>query len=397
MNAATRLAQDVKAAAWEAGFDRVGISDAAPLDDAAAVMQARIEAGLMDGLAWFTPERVRLATQPQVLLPGAQSILALAASYLGTLPAPPEVAGCPRGRVARYAWGADYHDVLKELARDLVARIQAIVGRPVQARIFVDSSPLAERAVAHRAGLGWFGKNTMLLLPGAGSWAFLCEVILDVPLAPDVPVKKSCGACQRCLDVCPTGALVAPGVLDNARCISFQTIEQRGRIPRALRPLLGRWIFGCDDCQEVCPVNRRALPARLAGLRGFDPDHAYPPLLTLLAMDGTVFRQRFRGTPVLRAKYWGLQRNACVALGNAGDPAAIPELARVLLDPAAHPIVREHAAWGLGRFVEAGKEARVALDRVWIGAEGPLREEVEYALGGGVTALHTPLNNALAR
>ena len=386
------LTEDVKQAALDAGFDRVGVSDAAPLADAERAIRERIAAGQMDGLRWFTAERARLATRPGELLPGARSILALAASYLGERAAPAPLAGAPRGRVARYAWGQDYHDVLKAMARDLVERLAAVAGRPVAARIFVDSSPLAERAVAARAGLGWFGKNTMLLLPGAGSWAFLCEVILDLPLRPDAPLRKSCGACHSCLDVCPTGALVAPGVLDNPRCISFLTIELKERIPRHLRPLMGAWIFGCDDCQDVCPVNRRPLPASVAALRAYGDEAAFPRLLPLLELTDAGFRARYRGSAVLRAKRWGLQRNACVALGNAGDPAAVPALAGVLEDPGAHPLVREHAAWALGRLDTPA--ARRALERAWSALrprsaiDGPpgapadwaLREELRLAL-----------------
>jgi epoxyqueuosine reductase len=378
MVALATLTEDVKHAAYTLGFDRVGVSDASPLSDAESAIQARIAAGHMDGLAWFTPDRARLATRPTVLLPGARSIVALAASYLGQREPPPAESGQPRGRVARYAWGRDYHDVLKQLARELVERIERIAGRHVQARVFVDSSPLAERAVAHRAGLGWFGKNTMLLLPGAGSWAFLCELILDLPLDPDVPVGKSCGACSRCLDVCPTGALVAPGVLDTPRCISFLTIELRDRIPRALRPAMGAWIFGCDDCQEICPVNRKALPAQIASLRAYDDESAFPRLLPLLALDDAQFRQRYRGTPLVRAKSWGLQRNVCVALANAGDPAAIAPLRQVVLDAARHPLVREHAAWALGRF--ADPHARTALEAALRQEDLPEEVAAEVAL-----------------
>ncbi|HEV2126875.1 MAG TPA: tRNA epoxyqueuosine(34) reductase QueG [Chloroflexota bacterium] len=357
------LKDEIKAAAFAIGFDRAGVSDAEPLREAEASIQRRIADGYMDGLRWFTPERARLATRPQELLPGAKSILALAASYLGQQGPPPVEPGNPRGRIARYAWGRDYHDVLKEMARTLIERIEAIAGRPVKARIFVDSSPLAERAVAERAGLGWFGKNTMLLLPGAGSWAFLCEIITDVEVEPDRPVAKSCGACHRCFDVCPTGALVAPGVLHNARCISFLTIELKDRIPRELRPLMGNWIFGCDDCQEVCPVNRKALPARIADLRVYDQETAFPALIPLLKLTDGEFRARYKRTPVLRAKSWGLQRNVCIALGNSGDPAAIPALSAVVADPDCHPLVREHAAWALGRF-DSGT-ARRGLDDAW--------------------------------
>jgi epoxyqueuosine reductase len=278
--------------------------------------------------------------------------------------------------------------VLKELAGRLVERIAAIAGRPVGARIFVDSSPLAERAVAERAGLGWFGKNTMLLLPGAGSWAFLCEVILDLALDADQPVRNSCGRCQRCLDVCPTGALVAPGVLDNRLCISFLTIELKDRVPRAQRPLLGSWIFGCDDCQEVCPVNRKAPSARLAALRAYDDEAAFPRLLPLLSLTDASFKERYRGSAVLRAKRWGLQRNACIALGNLRDPVAIEPLERLLLDEAAHPLVREHAAWALWQFSEPA--ARRALERGWqsvprrVETAAPtdgIRDELALALG----------------
>jgi epoxyqueuosine reductase len=253
----------------------------------------------------------------------------------------------------------------------------------VSARIFVDSSPLAERAVAERAGLGWFGKNTMLLLPGVGSWAFLCEVILDLELEPDRPLRKSCGACRRCLDVCPTGALVAPGILDNGRCISFLTIELKDRIPHELRPQVGNWVFGCDDCQEVCPVNRRPLGARLGALRAYDDEAAFPRLLPLLTFDEASFRARYRGSAVLRAKRWGLQRNACVALGNLGDPAAVPALGAVLGDAEGHPLVREHAAWALGRLERLGiRPARTALERAWRAVPaGPAGEALRAELG----------------
>ena len=388
------LADDVKAAALEVGFDRVAISDAAPLHEAEAVIQQRIAEGHMDGLSWFTPQRAHVATHPEQLLPGAQSILALAASYLGQREAPPVEPGQPRGKVARYAWGRDYHEVLKELGQTLLARVEAIAGRQVRARVFVDSSPLAERAVAERAGLGWFGKNTLLLLPGAGSWAFLCEVILDLPLEPDAPVRKSCGACHRCLDACPTGALVGAGVLDTPRCISYLTIELKGSIPPALRPLMGNWIFGCDDCQEVCPVNRRALSARIAALRAYDDEAAYPRLLPLLALDDAAFRSRYRGTPLFRSKSWGVQRNVCVALGNLQDPVAIPHLVDVLFDRQRHALVRAHAAWALGRFAE--RAARAALDSARAATteeDAELRAELDLALerGAASQALHRGL------
>ena len=353
------LTKRVKALAQEVGFDRAAISDAQPLHEAERRINASIAAGYLDGLHWFTTERAQRATHPTGLMPGARSILVLSASYLARLTQPEPEPGRPRGRIARYAWGADYHDVLRDMARALVARLPAVVGRSVQSRIFVDSSPLAERPVAQRAGLGWFGKNTNILLPGAGSWSFLAAVILDLDLEPDQPLRKTCGACTLCLQACPTQALPAAYVLDGPKCISFLTIELREAIPHALRPRMGAWIFGCDDCQEVCPVNRKAPTARLAALRPRTVEDAYPELLPLLDLDAQSFRARYRGTPITRPKLWGFQRNVCVALGNAGDPAAVPVLGRVLADNDRHPLVRGHAAWALGHL--GGSAARRAL------------------------------------
>lgn len=375
-----RLKQRVKELAQEAGFDRVAIASAEPLLHAEQRINESLAAGHLDGLPWFTAARAHQATHPDALLPGARSILILSVSYLAHIVPPEPQPGRPRGRIARYAWGADYHDVLREMGRAFVERLPAVVGRPVRSRVFVDSSPLAERAVAQRAGLGWYGKNTNILLPGAGSWSFLAAVILDLELPPDQPLRKTCGACTRCLTACPTQALPAAYVLDGPRCISFLTIELRGSIPRDLRPLMGAWLFGCDDCQEVCPVNRRAPEARLARLRPRSVDDAYPELLPLLALDQASFRARYRGTPITRPKLWGFQRNVCVALGNAGDPGAVPALASALADDGQHPVVRGHAAWALGRL--GGGSARQSLTAAYRRTGEPgLHQEVAAALG----------------
>jgi epoxyqueuosine reductase len=204
-----------------------------------------------------------------------------------------------------------------------------------------------DRAAAERAGVGWFGKNTNILTPSHGSWVFLAQVITDVGLRPDAPLKKTCGNCVRCIDDCPTGAIVAPYVLDNRRCISYLTIELRGVIPRELRPLMGDWAFGCDICQDVCPVNRKTAT-------GFDPafqkrhDFDAPELLPLLELGDEEFRERFRNSPIKRAKRVGLQRNVCVALGNLGDARAVPALSKALVHD--DLVVRLHAAWALGRI-----------------------------------------------
>ncbi len=364
----------VKTLARRMGFDLVGIASAEPFlrDEEAAVR--RVRGGLMDGLPWYTEERVRKATHPEKLLPGARSIVSLAMSYFTGDPKPGETA--PRGKIARYAWGDDYHTVMKKRLRRFVDALPEAAGRPVRTRIFVDDGPMNDRAAAERAGVGWFGKNTNILTPSHGSWVLLGQVITDLYLRPDPPLAKNCGECVRCIDACPTGAIVAPYVIDNRKCISFLTIELRGAIPRELRPLVGDWVFGCDICQDVCPVNRDFEPGSEPA---FEQRHDFgaPALLPLLELDDEGFRERFRNSPVKRAKRVGLQRNVCVALGNIGDRAAVPGLARSLTR--GEPLVRSHAAWALGRI--GGRPAIAALEDALAG-EGAteVREEIDAAL-----------------
>jgi epoxyqueuosine reductase len=237
------------------------------------------------------------------------------------------------------------------------------------AKTYVDHGWMLDRAAAARAGLGWLGKNTNLLVPGAGSYVLLAEIVTSAELEPDRPLKKTCGSCDACIRVCPTGALTAPGVLDNRRCISFWTIEHRGVIPLEIRPLIGDWIFGCDLCQEICPVNvsPRAAAPDAAALEAFGPTIAARPRLEeLLALDEETFRARFRGSAVWRTRRSGLLRNACVALGNVADRGSIPALAGALEDH--EPLVRGHAAWALGRL--GGASARAHLEQL-------LRREVD--------------------
>ena len=231
-----------------------------------------------------------------------------------------------------------------------------MVEQPVRTRFFVDDGPMNDRAAAERSGVGWFGKNTNILTPTHGSWVFLAQVITDLELKPDPPLKKTCGECIRCIPACPTDAIIAPYVIDNRRCISFLTIELRGPIPRELRPLMGDWVFGCDICQDVCPVNRKAV---LSTEPDFAKRHDFdaPDLIPLLDLDDEAFRKRFEGSPIRRAKREGLQRNVCVALGNIGDPVAVPALAAALNSDS--PLVRSHAAWALGQI--GGDEAQTAL------------------------------------
>ena len=264
---------------------------------------------------------------------------------------------------------------MKRRMKDLVAELSARLDCDVAARWYVDDGPMLDRAAAARAGLGWFGKNTNLLTGELGSWVFLGQIITDLELEPDPALSKTCGNCVRCIDACPTGAIVSPYVIDNSRCISYLTIENRGPIPPELRPLMLDWVFGCDICQEVCPVNRKAQPTGEAGFGR--PGLATVDLLEILEYTDEDFRRRFEGTPVMRAKKMGLQRNACVALGNQGDRAAVPELARIL--ESGEPLVQQHAAWALGQIgdTEAIAQLEKALEPE---LEGEVQEEILSAI-----------------
>ncbi len=364
----------MKALARELGFDLAGITTAEAFERDEKAAAERVRNGLMDGLPWYTEERVRKATHPKRLLDGARSVISLALSYNTGEPERDE--GALKGKIARYAWGDDYHDVIKARLRQFVDALPGRAGRPVETRIFVDDGPMNDRAAAERAGLGFFGKNTNILTPSHGSWVFLAQVITDLDLRPDLPLLKNCGDCVRCIVACPTNAIIAPYVLDNRRCISFLTIELRGPIPRDLRPLVGDWVFGCDICQDVCPVNRAA-PETVEPAFRQRHDFAAPDLLPLLELDDTAFSERFRKSPVKRAKRVGLQRNVCVALGNIGDPAAVPALASALAERP--PLVRMHAAWALGRI--GGQDAVKALsERLQQEQDEEVREEIRLAL-----------------
>jgi epoxyqueuosine reductase len=246
------------------------------------------------------------------------------------------------------------------------------------AKTYVDHGWMLDRAAAARAGIGWLGKNTNLLVPGIGSNVLLAEIVTSAPLETDAPLKKNCGSCDACMRACPTGALVAPGVLDNRRCISFWTIEHRGVIPLDVRPMIDDWIFGCDLCQEVCPVNTRPAAPDPNALAAFGPViEARPRLEELLTLDEADFRSRFRDSALWRTRRAGLLRNACVALGNIADRGSVPALAGVLDDP--EPLVRGHAAWALGRL--GGAAARAALERALsCEADAWVREECGLAL-----------------
>src|SRR6266536_50216 len=396
----------IKEYAYSLGFDTARITSAEALPEAERVIKERIAQGLMDGLPWFTAERAEVSCHPDALLPGAQSFITLAMCYLSEQPGE-TFDSVPRGRISRYGWGDDYHEVIKARLEQFTAWLREYarkeISNDVETRLFVDTGRMVDRAVAQRAGLGWYGKNTNILTKGWGSWIFLAEIVTNLPLTPDGPLKTNCGSCEICLHACPTGALPNPYELDNTRCISFLTIELRGSIPLELRPLMGNLIFGCDICQEVCPVNKvaekrlglrdkagrtliaaqditRRGTATLQPHQEFRPRPAVgssPELIPLLALTEEEFRERFRRSPIKRTKRRGLLRNVCVALGNIGDPQAVPALIDALHDN--EPLIRGHAAWALGRI--GGPRATEALHKAQkMEKDVEVRKEIQCAL-----------------
>ena len=343
MTPATRAAR-ARTLAVEAGFDLAGVADAAAPPELAFFAEW-ITRGHAGEMAYLTSQREK-RSDLRTAFPWARSVLSVGLQYDTEAPYSTD-SPRDRGWIARYAWGDDYHDVMKGMLERLRATLAAEMG-PMESRVYVDTGPVVERAYAAAAGLGAWGKNTCLLHPEHGSWFFLGEVITDVFMEPDAPRPDMCGTCTACLDACPTGALPAPYVLDATRCISYLTIEVKGSIPEDRRAGIGRQVFGCDICQDVCPWNRRR---RHAGGDSFTAREGLVapelPALAEAALDAEAFRARFRRSPLRRAKRRGLLRNVAVALGNSGDAAGRPILERLAADE--DPVVREHAAWSLSR------------------------------------------------
>ncbi len=367
------LAALLKSWALAAGFDRAGVASLAPAAHGTAFVRW-LARGDFAGMAYLE-RRLEARLHPATVLEGARSALCVALQY-HPLAGQGEPAGDLWPRVARYARGRDYHEVMGERLRALAARIAAALPG-IQSRPYVDTGPVLERDLAARAGLGVVGKNTNLLHRQAGSWFLLGELFLTADLSPDAPVADLCGHCTRCLDACPTGALPQPYRLDSRRCISYWTIEHRGDLPPAARDLVGDWVFGCDVCQEVCPYNTRPAAADHPEL-GLPPERAALDLVALLRLDRESYVARFRGSPMKRVKQEGLQRNAAVAMGNRRDRRYVPALAEALAqDPSS--TVRAHAAWALGRL--GGPAADQALAAALPGeADAQVRAEITAAL-----------------
>lgn len=376
-----KLTRDVKRLAREHGLTVAAVTSADAFPGLERLLIDHIAAGRVDGMPWFTPERAAVSADPRQLMPAAVSILSVGVAYWSIDPGLPDDE--PRGRISRYAWGIDYHKLLKRRMKALHGAIAREVGREVDARHLVDHARIVDRAVAARSGLGWYGKHSCIIVPGHGSWVMLGELLLDLDLEPDPPLDRDCGRCAICLTACPTGAIVAPYTVSAPRCLSFQTIEQRGAIPRELRAPMGDWVFGCDICQEVCPYTKAARPEPDPEFLPGHVDHAYPSLRWLLTMSEGAFRARYAGKATMRTRRAGLARNAAVALGNVGGEA---DAAHLLAALAGHdePLVRSHAAWGLGRLVERSVVApgviRRALDAARTGdADAMVRGEAAAA------------------
>jgi epoxyqueuosine reductase len=350
-----QLTLQIKEEAFRLGFILAGITSPDP-PERLDVFQDWIGKGYQASMDWIgTSRSLERRSDPLKILPKCKSILVLAAPH----PAPQ--GNLKGGNISSYALNQDYHDVLAVRLKKLIKSIENLSGRPVSNRWYVDTGPVLEKELAMRAGLGWIGKNTLLINRSHGSYFFLAEILLDIRLINDpLNIETFCGSCTNCLDTCPTGALREPYVLDANRCISYLTIEHNGNIPKEIRPKMGDWIFGCDICQIVCPWNKPGAEA----LEILDEFHPRAELQNLqledelgLSTDG--FNTRFKASPIKRSKRRGYLRNVSVALGNQKNAAALPALMKALEDQ--EPLVRIHAAWALGEI--GGKETITFLNQ----------------------------------
>jgi epoxyqueuosine reductase len=366
------LTRKVKALAHDLGFAPVGITSADPPEHWASY-ESWVSKGYAGEMGYLERNLDRRA-DPKVLVPGAQSIVCVGLNYL-----PPGLeadSDGPTGQISCYARGDDYHDLMKSKLFELLEGIR-VLDPQVEGRVYVDTGPVLEREYASRAGLGWFGKHTNLIQKRAGSWFFIGELIITTDLVPDPPAVDHCGTCTRCIDACPTDAILEPYVLDSNRCISYLTIELKGPIPKDLREGMGDWVYGCDVCQDVCPWNvKQAEPTAVQEFAA-RPGADRPDLRGLLALDQSAFSQRFRKSPIKRTKRRGLLRNAAVALGNIGDSSDVEALSGALIDDEA--LIRQHAAWALGRI--GGETAKGKLqEQLRLETDPDVQDEIEHAI-----------------
>lgn len=343
----------LKSKAIELGFNIVGITRAEPSPSLEAYF-AWIEAEMHGKMGYMArPDRQVRRQDLNVILPNAQSMILVGLDYR-TLPVPDDILHDPaRGRIASYAWGADYHDIMTPRLEQFAEWLRTEAGVNIAHRVYVDTGAILERSHAQQAGMGFIGKNTMLIHPRRGSYFFLGEILTDIVFdAYDTPHKATmCGNCTRCLVACPTDAFPKPYVLDARRCISYLTIEHKGWIDHNLRPLMGNWVYGCDICQEVCPWQRFSIPTDEQTFYPPNLEYTAPKLLDLLQLTTDTFREQYKHSPIFRIRRHRLVRNACIAVGNWGDDSAIPYLEALLDDE--HPIVRGHSAWALAQITDA--------------------------------------------
>ncbi len=348
MSLKARLVQQ----ATDLGFNRIGIAPAMPSPTLDAYL-AWIDHNMHGQMAYLAREDRQARRQNlNVVLEGVQSLLIVALDYTTLVP-PDDVINDPaRGRIASYAWGADYHDIMTPRLAHLANWLQAQVGQPVQHRVYVDTGAVLERSHAQQAGLGFVGKNTMLIHPQRGSYFFLGEIFTTYRFADaeyDRPHRETmCGHCRRCLVACPTDAFPSPYVLDARRCISYLTIELKNAIPPELRPAMGNWVYGCDVCQIVCPWNRFAVQTLEPSFFPLLIDDFAPRLADLLQLTDAAFTERFSNSPIGRIKRKRMVRNACVAAGNSKQPDLLPYLRPLLHDSS--ELIREHAEWAIARL-----------------------------------------------
>jgi epoxyqueuosine reductase len=338
-------AGEIREQARQCGFELAGVARAEPVPER-LWFHEWVDHGFAADMRYLTDRRADVRNDPRNLLPSAQSVICVGKLY--NSPWPSSAGFHERAWISRYAWGDDYHDVLRRGLERLDESVRQAAGPGYESKICVDTAPLLERSYARLAGLGWIGKNTCLINQQGGSWFFLGELLVSLAIDPDEPPPDRCGTCTRCIDACPTAAIVPGGLgytVDSGRCISYFTIELRGAVPEPRRAAIGSHVFGCDICQDVCPWNRRS---PITEDPQFQPRHFAPPLESLAEITEDGFRAMFRGTPVTRARYTGFLRNVAVAMGNSGDVRFRTPLEGLAASTDA--VVAEHAAWALNQL-----------------------------------------------
>jgi epoxyqueuosine reductase len=368
----------IKAEAFRLGFDLVGITDPSP-PASLAVYQKWLEGGLHGQMTYLSrPDAIARRADPNLILPGVKSIIVVAMRY----PRPedaPQAAAQPSGKIAAYAWGEDYHNIIPSRLSELVVFLQQQYRLSFERKIYTDSGPVLERDLAQRAGLGWIGKNTCLIHPRMGSYFLLGELFITLAVEPDPPFSLDlCGSCRRCIEACPTGCILPDRTLDARRCISYLTIENKVSIPIELRPALEQWVFGCDICQQVCPWNIRfASPQHDPAFSAKD-NTARPVLTQEIYLSPARFKQKFNQSPIQRAKRRGYLRNIAVAIGNLADEKNLSALADCLKNED-EPLVRAHIAWAIGQI--GSQQARIVLEDALLSETDPqVIEEIRLAL-----------------